>query len=43
VRHDLDADGARLLALQVRQGLEGVGSAPIANADPQSVLSLFRA
>lgn len=43
VRHDLDADGARLLALQIRQGLEGAGSVPIANAEPQSVLSLFRA
>jgi hypothetical protein len=42
VRHDLDADGARLLALQVRQGLEGAG-APIANVEPQAVLSLFRA
>jgi hypothetical protein len=42
-RGDFDADGARLLALQVRQGLEAVGSAPIANAEPQAVLSLFRA
>jgi hypothetical protein len=42
-RGDFDADGARLLALQVRQGLEAVGAAPIANADPQAVLSLFRA
>jgi hypothetical protein len=42
VRHDLDTDGARLLALQVRQGLEGAG-APIANVEPQAVLSLFRA
>ena len=41
-RGDFDADGARLLALQVRQGLEAVGSAPIANAEPQAVLSLFR-
>jgi hypothetical protein len=41
VRHDLDTDGARLLALQVRQGLEGAG-APIANVEPQAVLSLFR-
>ena len=40
VRHDLDTDGARLLALQVRQGLEGAG--PIANVEPQAVLSLFR-
>jgi hypothetical protein len=42
-RGDFDADGARLLALQVRQGLEAAGAAPIANADPQAVLSLFRA
>jgi hypothetical protein len=42
VRHDLDTDSARLLALQVRQGLEGAG-APIANVEPQAVLSLFRA
>jgi hypothetical protein len=42
VRHDLDTDAARLLALQVRQGLEGAG-APIANVEPQAVLSLFRA
>lgn len=40
VRHELDTDGARLLALQVRQGLEGAG--PIANVEPQAVLSLFR-
>jgi hypothetical protein len=43
VVRDLDADGARLLALQVRQGLESVGHAPIANVEPQAVLSLFRA
>lgn len=43
VRHDLDADGARLLALQVRQGLEGVQGLAIANVEPQAVLSLFRA
>ncbi|MEQ1709174.1 MAG: hypothetical protein ABL864_12675 [Terricaulis sp.] len=43
VRNDLDADGARLLALQVRQGLEGAGARPIANAEPQAVLALFRA
>ncbi len=43
VRHDLDADGARLLALQVRQGLEATPSVAIANAEPQAVLSLFRA
>ena len=42
VRTDLDADGARLLALQVRQGLEG-SSGGIANVEPQAVLSLFRA
>ncbi|MGD9967272.1 MAG: hypothetical protein AB7T59_12170 [Hyphomonadaceae bacterium] len=42
-RGDFDADGARLLALQVRQGLEAVGGGPIANAEPQAVLSLFRA
>ncbi|MDX2233641.1 MAG: hypothetical protein NW200_04005 [Hyphomonadaceae bacterium] len=38
---DLDADGARLLALQVRQDLSRA-SAPIANAKPNAVLSLFR-
>lgn len=37
---DLDADAARLLALQVRQGLTGVGA--IANVEPQAVLSLFK-
>lgn len=42
VRHDLDADSARLLALQVRQGLENTRAA-IANVEPQAVLSLFRA
>jgi len=42
VRADVDTDGARLLALQVRQGLEAAGSTPIANAQPQAVLSLFR-
>lgn len=42
-RGDFDADGARLLALQVRQGLEAAGSISIANAEPQAVLSLFRA
>lgn len=42
VRQDLDAESARLLALQVRQGLEAVGSRPIANAEPQAVLALFR-
>jgi hypothetical protein len=43
VRSDLDADTARLLALQVRQGLEAAGASPIANVEPQAVLSLFRA
>lgn len=43
VRGDLDADSARLLALQVRQGLEAAGAGPIANVEPQAVLSLFRA
>lgn len=43
VRRDLDTDGARLLALQVRQGLEANGASPIANVEPQAVLSLFRA
>jgi hypothetical protein len=42
VRHDLDADGARLMALQVRQGLDAAGISAIANVDPQSVLALFR-
>lgn len=41
-RGDFDADGARLLALQVRQGLEAAGGLNIANAEPQAVLSLFR-
>jgi flagellin len=39
---DLDADGARLQALQVQQALGGQG-AGIANQAPQAVLSLFRA
>jgi hypothetical protein len=43
VANDLDADGARLLALQVRQGLDAIGGASIANAEPQAVLTLFRA
>lgn len=42
VRTDLDADSARLLALQVRQGLEAFRGS-IANVEPQAVLSLFRA
>lgn len=41
-RGDFDADGARLLALQVRQGLDAAGGMSIANAEPQAVLSLFR-
>jgi hypothetical protein len=41
--NDLDADSARLLALQIRQGLDAVGGAPIANAEPQAVLTLFKA
>src|SRR5207248_138132 len=40
---DLNADSARLLALQVRQELEAVGNRPIANVEPQAVLALFRA
>ncbi|MBI3439929.1 MAG: hypothetical protein HY054_14985 [Proteobacteria bacterium] len=40
---DLNADSARLLALQVRQGLEAAGNRPIANVEPQAVLALFRA
>lgn len=39
---DLDADGARLLALQVRQALQAIGGGAIANAEPQAVLSLFK-
>jgi len=42
VRTDLDADSARLLALQVRQGLQG-GTGSIANVEPQAVLALFKA
>jgi hypothetical protein len=42
-RRDLDTDGARLLALQVRQGLETAGAPAIANVEPQAVLTLFRA
>lgn len=38
---DLDADSARLLALQVSQGLAGGGA--IANVEPQAVLALFKA
>lgn len=43
VRGDLDADTARLMALQVRQGLERAGGVAIANAEPQAVLALFKA
>lgn len=43
VRRDIDTDGARLLALQVRQGLEAAGAPSIANVEPQAVLTLFRA
>lgn len=39
---DLDADAARLQALQIQQALSGQG-AGIANQAPQAVLSLFRA
>lgn len=42
VRHDLDADGARLLALQARQGLESALGVAIANVEPQAVLAHFR-
>jgi len=38
---NLDADAARLVALQVAQGLAGGGA--IANVEPQAVLSLFKA
>ena len=38
---DLDADSARLTALQVAQGLAGRGA--IANVEPQAVLTLFKA
>jgi hypothetical protein len=41
VNTDMDADAARLTALQVRQGLIS-SSGNIANADPSAVLSLFR-
>jgi len=40
-RDDLDADGARLLALQVSQTLKGLDGS-IVGARPSSVLSLFR-
>jgi flagellin len=38
---DVNAEGARLLALQVRQDLAALNT-PIANADPSGVLALFR-
>ena len=38
---DLDADGARLQALQLQQALSGQG-AGVANQAPQALLSLFR-
>jgi flagellin len=39
---DLDADSARLMALQVQQALAGQSQA-VANQGPQALLSLFRA
>jgi hypothetical protein len=42
-RTGLDADAARLLALQARQGLEADGGLAIANANQHSVLDFFRA
>ena len=42
VNADLDAEGARLLALQVRQDLQGFDGGGIANVEPQAVLALFR-
>jgi hypothetical protein len=42
-RTDLNADSARLMALQVRQGLESAPEVAIANAEPHAVLALFRA
>jgi hypothetical protein len=41
VNEPADAEGARLLALQVRQSLLG-SNAAIANSAPQALLSLFR-
>jgi hypothetical protein len=38
---DLDADGARLMALQVRQSMAESGLS-IANSDPQAILALFK-
>lgn len=43
VRDDLDAESARLMALQVSQGLEKAGVASIANVEPKAVLALFKA
>ncbi len=41
---DLDAEGARLLALQVRQSLSEAGAGmAIANGDPRALLALFKA
>ncbi|HVY83942.1 MAG TPA: hypothetical protein VG943_02325 [Caulobacterales bacterium] len=42
VNGDLDADSARLLALQVSQGLSDLGGGAIVNVAPQSVLALFK-
>lgn len=42
VKDDLDGDGARLVALQVRQALAGQ-SVSVANQSSQTILSLFRA
>ena len=40
---NLDADGARLLALQVQQAMQDVSQGqPMANQGPQALLSLFR-
>lgn len=41
VKADLDGDGARLMALQVKQALTGYTGA-IANQSSQAILSLFR-
>lgn len=38
---DLDADGARLMALQVRQSMAESGLS-IANSDPQAIVALFK-
>jgi hypothetical protein len=42
IAQDLDADGARLMALQVRQGLAEANGLAIANSDPSSILALFK-